>query len=278
MPTKAASGERPPQGTIVYLFAHQDDEIAVLHDIETALQGGARCAFLYLTNGNWAGADPEIRNRETLEILSRLGAAPDAAHFLGTQQAIPDGQLAGHFSKAIEGIRDALTRIGPVERFVMPAWEGGHQDHDAAHALGVKFAIEANALDRSRQFTLYRAATVGLLPYVVFRPLAANGRIIRSAIPSRRRLAYLRYCLIYATQRKTMAGLVPFMALDYLIDRHQKLQPVSSARLAERPHPGKLLYEKRGRASFEQVAAAIATLGFPVPIEISTAAHPPEPW
>ena len=40
----------------------------------------------------------------------------------------------------------------------MHAWEGGHQDHDAVHIVGVRSAQRCGVLASSRQFPLYRRA------------------------------------------------------------------------------------------------------------------------
>ncbi len=93
---------------------------------------------------------------------------------------------------------------------------------------------------------------------MVMQPLPENGEVERSSIGWRRRLAYLRICLNYASQRKTMLGLLPFMALDFAISGEQKLSRLSWDRLRQRPHSGVLLYESRRRYRFEDFCKAMA--------------------
>lgn len=244
--------------TTVFLFAHQDDEMGVFHEIEKTCSEGGRVHVIYLTNGAWGGATPETRNAESLRVLKQLGVDNTNVHFLGGELGIGDGTLPDNIGRVAVALAERLVALAPIARFITLAWEGGHQDHDAVHWLSVRAAGQHGVLDASRQFSLYRAAGTRFLPYVVMQPLPENGKVERSGIGWRRRLAYLRLCLNYASQRKTMLGLLPFMALDFAISGEQKLSRLSWDRLRQRPHSGALLYEKRRRYRFEDFCKAMA--------------------
>jgi hypothetical protein len=145
----------------------------------------------------------------------------------------------------------------------MHAYEGGHQDHDAAHILGVRAAQRSGTLQQSRQFTLYRASQVPLLPFAMFRPLPANGAVEQIPLTVRERVRYLYLCTLYRSQVRTLLGLWPMIAMEYMLHGMQLLQPVSIARLVQRPHEGPLLYEQRRRGSFvafERAARSLAAI------------------
>lgn len=234
----------------VFFFAHQDDEMGVLPVLAKLATAGRRVICLYLTDGAFLGANPDRRNLESLSVLARLGIGADAVRFIGAKEAIPDGALAQHLARADDAIAKCLDAAGPIDRIIMHAYEGGHQDHDAVHVLGICAARRTGSLSRARQFTLYRATTVPLMPHVMFRPLASNGPVERTPISMRQRMHYLWLCLSYRSQPMTLLGLWPLMAVDYAVDGQQKLQPVEPLRLHQRPHPGPLLYERRGRGNF----------------------------
>jgi hypothetical protein len=77
-------------------------------------------------------------------------------------------------------------------------------------------------------------------------------------VPWRARWRHLRHCLSYPSQRTTWLGLFPFVLLHYAIRGEQQLQPVTLARIGQRPHAGRLYYEKRKFFSWDQMERAIS--------------------
>ena len=237
--------------TTVFLFAHQDDEFGVFHEIASTLARGERAICIYLTNGAWKQVTPETRNAESAEVLRRLGVAASDVHFLGTELGIADGNLAGNFTKCFAALTKRIAETGGADRVICHAYEGGHADHDAGHVLGVMLAQHLNVMDMSRQFPLYRAPG-GSFIVTWAAPLDANGPVTLSQIPWTRRLTYLGYLRFYASQPTTILKIGPLVAWDYFSDGHQKLQPLSLTRIGERPRPGELLYETWKLYSYEK--------------------------
>ena len=240
----------------LFLFAHQDDEFAICDRIEHhASRGGAICA--YLTDGG-AAAAPARRNAESLDVLGRLGVQPSHVHFLGEACGVPDGRLHEHLPTVAEQLA-ALFATVPAEALVyLPAWEGGHPDHDGLHAVAATLLQARGRLDRAWQFSLYHGrGCVGPF-FRVLSPLRENGPCTRHRIPLGRRLAYFRHCLRYPSQWKTWLGLSPFVLLHHLGCAHQELQRIDPARLRARPHPGRLYYEARGFLTYAELHDAIA--------------------
>ena len=242
---------RPPT---VFLFAHQDDEFAVFFAIEQAIREGSKVVCLYLTDGRFGGQDGERRNAESGGVLQRLGVAVADIHFLGTANGYPDGDLCSRLDDALGSVAAVLDPITAIRALYVPAWEGGHRDHDAVHLIGTAYALGTELLDAGRQFPLYRSAP-GLLGFKLLSPLDANGPVQAATIPRSARLRYLRLCLCYPSQWKVWAALFPFLIVSYCTQSAQKSQPLAIARVDERPHPGPLLYERYGRASYETFRA-----------------------
>src|SRR5262249_8111758 len=148
---------------------------------------GGRVICLYLTDGA-ARIPAGQRNEESLAVLKELGVPDKNIHFLGKALEVPDGHLVEHLERVYGALEARLPDLGPIARLVVHAWEGGHQDHDAAHLIGVALARSLDCLAASRQFTTYRAA-LGLPPlFVVGWPLAANGPVETKRIPLATRL------------------------------------------------------------------------------------------
>ncbi|HEU4374992.1 MAG TPA: PIG-L family deacetylase [Telluria sp.] len=236
----------------LFLFAHQDDEFGVYHAIDLCIARGQRVACAYLTRG-----DPR-RNGESVAVLTAMGVARADIVFAGDALAIDDGSLPAHLAQAGEWIGAWFDSFNAIGEVCVTAWEGGHHDHDALHALAVRAADSRALLPRLRQYSLYNGHRLPGALFRVLSPLAANGPASAAPIPWPSRVRHLRQCLRYPSQRKTWIGLFPFVLLYYLLQGAQRLQPVSMARLEERPHAGPLFYERRFGFSWERMRARLA--------------------
>lgn len=248
----------PIEPVALFLFAHQDDEFGVYERIASLRRQGRRVACAYLTDGQTASASAATRNAESLAVLARLGVDAHEVRFAGAELGIGDARLPLHLEAAADWIGAWLDGFFPIESIHVTAWEGGHHDHDALHALTVQLAAQRGLLQRTWQFTLYQANGLPGPLFRVFAPLPENGPVSTLPIAWRARLRHLRHCLSYPSQRNTWIGLFPFVALHYLVHGAERLQPVSLARLEQRPHPGPLYYEKRKFFTWQRMEAALA--------------------
>lgn len=248
----------PTDPVALFLFAHQDDEFGVLQRIAGYRARGVRVACAYLTDGRTAQIDSARRNAESRAVLTRLGVADADIAFAGEALAIGDACLPLHLTAAGDWIGRWLDSHGAIEALHVTAWEGGHHDHDALHALAVHHAATRGLLARTWQYSLYQAAGLPGPLFRVLAPLPGNGPVTRTAIPWRDRLRNLRCCLAYPSQRMTWIGLFPPVLWHYLVRGVESLQPVNAARIGERPHAGALYYEKRGFFTFERMQDALA--------------------
>ncbi|HZU96735.1 MAG TPA: PIG-L family deacetylase [Planctomycetota bacterium] len=243
------------EGASVFLFAHQDDEAFVAPRLSLETARGRRVVCAYLTDGSY-GSD-ERRNRESLRYLSGLGVDPAFAFFIGTEDAIPDGRLVQHLERALVGLERRLAGAR-VERIFCPAWEGGHQDHDAVHLIGLALAIEWGILDATRQFYTYNGARSFGRTFNVMRPIEDLERRDVRRLSFGRGLETALSCWKFRTQWKSWVGLFPQYFLHWAFLRTEILDPVSVERTRARPHEGRLLYERRDQFTFEEFERAAA--------------------
>jgi LmbE family N-acetylglucosaminyl deacetylase len=237
----------------LFLFAHQDDEFGVYQLIVDEQRRGRRVVCAYLTDGGTTRATPIQRNQESLEVLSKLGVAKENVFFAGDALSIPDGGLPEHLESAARFIRELLARCSPLNSIYVPAWEGGHHDHDALHAITVSIAHENGLLAYVRQVPLYNGYRCSGPLFRVFMPIALNGATEEIRIPWRSRLRFMRYCLSYPSQALTWTGLFPFVFLHYVFRGTQLLQPVTLERIRQRPHDRPLYYERRNFFTWEKM-------------------------
>lgn len=258
MPIEPRRSERtaePARPSVLFVFAHQDDEFGVYGYIAREVRAGARVQCVYLTDGGWGNQDIGVRNAESLAVLTDLGVAREAVEFVGLEAAIGDGELHRNLDRAWRALGARLSS-DDYDRVYMPAWEGGHQDHDAAHLLGLRIACSHRCMSGARQFPLYNG--VGLVGplFRVFHPLEANGPVECLPLSVWDRVRYSAWLLRYRSQWKSMLGLFVPTALRLLTCGKYLTQPVSLARARERPHSGRLLYERRVGLSYGEFLSA----------------------
>ena len=236
----------------LFLFAHQDDEYGVFPVLEKLVAADEAIDVVYLTSGTLDGQPSGRRNRESAGVLAKIGIPGSRIHFVGTEHGLPDGQLYHHIEAGARAVLNLYADNRTPTRIFTPAWEGGHQDHDATYIIACYLAQSFSCLENSRQFPLYNGhGLVGSL-WHTFLPLADNGPVECSRIGWRQRLRYLRYCLAYRSQWPTWLGLYPMYALSLLTRGRQNLQPLRLHRITTPPHPGRCLYERRGFCTREE--------------------------
>lgn len=243
----------------LFLFAHQDDEFGVFSQIELELRAGRRALCVFVTDGG-ATASPDHRDAESRQVLQSLGVPEQNIFFIGRQLLIGDGQLHQHVRK-LAGWLQSFTNLHPEIKFCfVPAWEGGHPDHDLLHAVAVEIITPSKQNIEIWQYPLYNGRNCPGPLFRLFSPLPENGPVKQSRIVWRDRFRYVRLCLAYPSQWRTWIGLFPFALLHYLFRGVQHLQRVDRARLKEPPHAQPLYYERRAfldwptlRASFEKI-------------------------
>jgi hypothetical protein len=245
----------------VFLFAHQDDECGVMHSIKTEVESGVRVKCVYFTSGTPSGWNSTARDLESRSVLLQLGVDKSDIHFLGGENKTPDGKLIEFMPIYIDWLVNYFANSNfVISKIFLPAWEGGHPDHDALHIIGVLASKSVKLLASTFQFPLYnRINCIGPF-FRVMLPLKANGVRLSQAIPWIDRIYFLRLCLSYPTQFKTWIGLFPFFLYHYFFVGAQFIQGVSYERLFQRPHSGTLYYEKRRFSEYSLVKEKLLSL------------------
>ncbi|HZH44648.1 MAG TPA: PIG-L family deacetylase [Lysobacter sp.] len=248
---------RSEPGRILFLLAHPDDEFACSVPIRAMARAGAEVHCAYLTDGGFGGQPVARRRHESRRVLEGLGVPEGRSHFLGEWHGFPDGALHAWLDAALVALQDLVRQIGPLDRLYIPAWEGGHQDHDAVHLLGLVLAKQCG-ISVLRQFPLYHGAGLPGPLFKVLDPLPANGAVHSYRASWRERVLAVTVCLSYVSQWRTWVGLLPFVVLHMLMHGTFSEQDVDPARVHEPPHPGPPLYERRGFMPSDRFSEAAA--------------------
>jgi len=228
---------------VLFVYAHQDDEIAGAARMLLARRNGDRVVCAYLTDGAARVAAP-VRNEESRRALARLGVtdllfAP-----------FPDGALPEHADGALAFLE---SNAGDVSEVWTLAWEGGHQDHDAAHVIALAFARSRGV--PCREQPLYNGFGTPTRFFRTMHPLGdgwTTRRIRRSE--ALRIVALARF---YKSQRKTWLGLLPEAIVKLVFLRREFTRDADPRRLASKPHDGPLFYERRFGYSWNRLSFAM---------------------
>ena len=240
----------PRLKTVVYVLAHFDDEYCGLPLIDEARAAGRDQLFLYIVDYPSA-ENRAARHAESRRFLGWLGVEPERALHLGEASGAQDGGLHRALPTAHAALEAALKGV-EAERFVCPAWEGGHMDHDMCALLAHQLAAARGA--PVEMISLYNGQG---LPAPLFhggRPLAENGTVRRLRVGAGGLIRWMAAVRFFILQRAWL-GLWPTMFWTYWT-RGFGVQRLEPGRVRERPHAGVLLYERMFNVPYEEVRAA----------------------
>jgi N-acetylglucosamine malate deacetylase 1 len=219
---------------ILVLAPHPDDEIVACGIAAMRAQAaGANVFVLYLTTGVperaalWAWqrrfyrARLTRRRKEALEAAALLGLEPLA--FGDT----PSRALCCRLDDAAARVSDAIARCG-ADALWVPAFEGGHQDHDAANAVAVRFSARLPV----SEFAAYNYAG-GEVRANRFATLR-GGETVFEATPEEARLKRRALCS-YCSERGN---------LGHVGAAFEHARPLPSYDYAAPPHAGRLFRER----------------------------------
>ncbi len=219
---------------ILLLAAHPDDEaVGCAASIRRAKEDGAEIYALYLTSGvptadrlwSWQ------RGTCAARIARRRREAERAAAVLGISPcgfcAWPSRTLGAHLDEARAEIARVIERQG-IDVLWAPAWEGAHQDHDAANLLAAGFRDRVAAWE----YAEYNFAG-GIVRSQTFIAELGDEEILRltseTAADKRAVLA------LYASERGN---------LRHVRVEQESLRPLPAHDYSQPPHAGRLFRER----------------------------------
>lgn len=172
---------------------------------------------------------------------------------------------AGHLLRAMSTGRRlrilwvTAGALAPV--LYVPAYEGGHPDHDAVN-LAVAVLRSRRPEVGAREFPLYRRGPAGLSVQAP-QPTACTSQEPYLVLPLGDDALALRRCLACANRSQLLPSLAPLLALAWAAGRGraEPSRPLPAHDYTRPPHRRRLLYEFYTRRRFGEFrAAAIAAL------------------
>ena len=231
---------------VLFVFAHQDDELAAASRMLLARRNGDRVICAYLTDGTFRAA-AAVRNEESRRALARL----DVTDLLFA--TFRDGELPEHATEGLAFLESHVEEAGEVWTL---AWEGGHQDHDAAHMIALAFARRRGL--PCREVPLYNGQGTSGPLFRTMHPLGDGWTTRRIGL--REALRIVALARFYKSQRRTWLGLLPEAIVKLVFMRSEFVRDADPRRLASKPHDGLLYYERRFGYSWNRFTHATAEL------------------
>lgn len=244
---------------ILVVLAHNDDEFFIVPRLRNEIASGNQVIVVYLTYGSVYGASFESRIAESSKVLRRIGVRQQSILLIGLETDIFDGLLPGLAEKAYVAMEKSL-RMTTINQILVPAWEGGHPDHDASHLIGVAFGRSQNLSNHIREFPAYNGSKCrfGLFRVMDFPDRAPGTTTARMSFHEG--VWAVRQAFTYKTQRRTFLGLLPGATVEYILHRRFRFRKVPLERnYFSRPHTGELFYEKRFSLTFEDFKQQVNT-------------------
>jgi LmbE family N-acetylglucosaminyl deacetylase len=243
---------------ILLVLPHPDDEVVGCAAAIGRLRArGVRFFALYLTTGVPECEWPWRRGQRAARVARRREEALCAARALGIEPVTfcswPSRQLRAHLHEA-RLLTRALVREHACDCVWVPAYEGGHQDHDTASFLGSTLTHERLVIEYA-EYNAFPGARSQTFPV----PVGTESTIILD----RREIAAKRALLgLYRSERGN---------LRHVRCRRESLRLQLPYDYAQPPHPGRLFYQRfqwlpfrHPRIDFTSPAEVSASLaGFP---------------
>ena len=240
--------------TVVHILAHFDDEYCALPLIWEARRQGLQQRFLYLADYR----DESLAARrlhETRTFLARQGVPESAVRPIGLGTGAYDQSTHRAVAVLFPRLLAEAAEAGAVSRLVVPAWEGGHMDHDACAFMAVRLAQQIAA--PVRQFSLYSGQG---LPGPLLRggaPLGENGPVTRLALKPGDWLRWMAGVRAFPSQAYAWSGIWPAMFWGMARRGGFGWQALAPERVEARPHAGPLFYERMFKVPYDEVRAAL---------------------
>jgi LmbE family N-acetylglucosaminyl deacetylase len=242
---------------ILLLAAHPDDEVVgCCAAIGRARTQGASIGILFLTTGIPAREHlwPWERSRYSDYIERRRVETRQSCAQLGAEIAafsdVPSRELVKNVTQTRKLVLEHLGATNSAVTWV-PAYEGGHPDHDIASFIGTTLRAEAEVWEYS-EYNFFAGETHSN------EFLAPNGAELKLWLSPEERLAKTNGLAIYASERRN---------LNYVRTEQEVFRPLAEYDYAKPPHPGTLFYRRYAWASFhpkvnhvrpQQLCAAMA--------------------
>ena len=241
----------------IFLFSHQDDEIAIFKTIKDLINTNKNVLIIYLTNGNTSKSENTNfilrRENESKKVLKKLGVSERNIFFIGKKLKVKSYNLLNHLEKTYDELTNFIDNIDGEINIYTHAWEGGNIDHDSSYVLALKLMRNNVNIMNSYQFPFYNSYNIPFNFYRVFYPIKENGKSTHLNISYKEKIQFIKFLFHYVSPIKIWIGLYPFVIFKILINDYSYLQTIDKNVQLQKPHKNSLWYEKQNFIKFDKI-------------------------
>lgn len=224
---------RPDPRPVLFVFAHQDDEIAYLGMLRHLAASGREFNVIWVTDGAHS-VPAEIRRRESKKTMAALGARENRMEFW----EFPDGGAVASAREIVGRLTGRMREVAPAEVFTV-AYEGGHPDHDTVHFAAVIAAGRQSQAPVVYEAPLYNSHS-GRFAFNVFVPAETEV----SYTPLSREDLRFKLRALFNYRSQLWVTVVPLLLFGWkrALGPGEPFREVPDWNYLQPPHEGKLLY------------------------------------
>ncbi len=129
---------------VLCVLAHSDDEFGICAKIKRMRDSGVDVSFV------WTSLHSQLRIEESRSAMRRVGINDDSMHFLNAGNIVSPVGFHGYVNKIME-----LLKSHNFDQIYIPAYEGGHVQHDLTHAATIAACRQYGFKGQIYEFGLY---------------------------------------------------------------------------------------------------------------------------
>ena len=242
----------------IFLFSHQDDEIAVFKTIKNIVYKKENIYIFFLTNGNNSNFKNinliNRRKKESEKVLFKLGVNMENIFFLGEILDTNSYKLLYNLDLTYKKLSNFVNKLDGEIKIFTHAWEGGNIDHDSNFILALKLMRNHSKIKSGFQFPFYNSYKMPFNLYRVFYPIRSNGLATKQKISFYEKIKFINYLFYYVSQFKVWVGLYPFIIFKIIFNKYNYLQEIQKKFILHRPHDNSLWYEKKKFIKYKKIS------------------------
>ena len=220
---------------VLLLIPHPDDElVGTATAIGRLRRQGGEVFGAYLTSGVPASAGVWFGRRQKYRksVIRRWEEANRVAEELGLsvagrQETIPSRELKAHIASSVEWIQKQALEL-KADRLWVPAYEGGHQDHDVANFIAAQLARDFDVWE----FAEYHFGGGEVQSQTFLEPNGSEKALVLDPSEKARKRALLAQ---YDSEQKNLG----YVGID-----REVFRPLAHYDYGRAPHAGRMFFQR----------------------------------
>lgn len=238
---------------VLLVAAHQDDDVFIVSRLREHILCGDTIFVVWTAISSQVGPEyAEKRVAESKTAMTLLGVDTANCFYLRHE----DGNTQRNVEEIVTEVFRALSAVKPDVIYV-PAYEGGHIDHDIANFTTVQAVKMAKLTCPIFEFPLYSAkSTFCLFPFRMRKYPASIPTTCRRLSENEYQFV-LDYWKIYSSQHFPLGWYIDFISGKRSTFGYEYIRRIPTYNYLQKPCRGSVAYERYLKVNFEDFSGAL---------------------